>query len=331
MISLLLVPSLSSLSLSYLRVFISVRTTRLPLISFSFEEYRSSLSLSVSVDSSRRPPPNRLKFFAAAKSLASPFWPAPACGTLSYTSGRAHPPVPDHAARRGQALRRPPFSEPPASSSARRSASPPLYARSPASLSLEPTAAAVPSREGKPQARLDAPSADEVVDGAPPNCLPAASLAACPPDSLLRRCPPASPSTRWPSCSRLQRVVSYGYTPAPHLQYRRRARTAAAEFVRFFFKPGNMLCRVLSITLGKLSCSVSVRQTSSSFTLLRSRQDTRERLRRVLGKIHTAKDLCRRDVCRVHFAVCQHTAKSLPCSAAPLPCIFQTRQRLNFP
>jgi hypothetical protein len=135
-------------------------------------------------------------------------------------------------------------------------------------------------------------------------------------------CPAASPSTRWAICSRLQRVVSYGYTLTPHLQYRRRARTAAAEFVRFFFKPGNMLCRVLSITLGKLSCSVSVRQTSSSFTLLRSRQDTRERLRRVLGKIHTAKDLCRRDVCRVHFAVCQHTAKSLPCSAAPLPCIF---------
>jgi hypothetical protein len=166
--------------------------------------------------------------------------------------------------------------------------------------------------------RLDAPSSDEVVDGTPPNCLPAALPAAClwPPC-----CPAASTSTRWPSCSRLQ----------PHLQYRRRARTAAAEFVRFFFKPGNMLCRVLSITLGKLSCSVSVRQTSSSFTLLRSRQDTRERLRRVLGKIHTAKDLCRRDVCRVHFAVCQHTAKSLPCSAAPLPCIFQTRQRLNFP
>jgi hypothetical protein len=31
-----------------------------------------------------------------------------------------------------------------------------------------------------------------VVDGAPPNCLPAASPAACPRASLLRRYPPAS-------------------------------------------------------------------------------------------------------------------------------------------
>jgi hypothetical protein len=46
---------------------------------------------------------------------------------------------------------------------------------------------------------------------------------------------------------------------------------------------------------------------------------------------HTAKVLCRAVFRRVDFAVFRHTARALPCSEGPLPCILPTRQSHVFP